>query len=156
MRIDVEQPTSVAERALTQQGGEFLRRGTKPVLQHDAERDARGSARIDQVDRARGRDLQRLFEQNVLAGCRRAPDEVEVRIRRREDGDAVDAAVRQDAVEVIAQRKREPLPERRAPRLARAVGRRDLDAVGEVEQAFGMRRHRHAEADQRQAMSRHR
>ena len=65
------------------------------------------------------------------------------------------ALVGEDRVEAAGERKRKFLAERLAPRRARAERGGDLDAVLQVDQAPGMRRHRHAEADDRDPMLGH-
>ena len=58
-------------------------------------------------------------------------------------------------IEAVGDRERKFLRERRASRRTRTERRHDLDAVLQVDQAFGMRRHRHAETDDRDAMLAH-
>ena len=98
---------------------------------------------LDQVRRASGRNLQRLFQQNVLAGRRAFLDQIEMRVRRREDLRRSRRFCRRGSRRgSSASGKGNLLGERLAPRRARAEGSGDLDAVLQVDQALGMRRHR--------------
>ncbi len=55
------------------------------VLKHDAERHARGAAQAHELQASLDRNLQRFLKQDVLAGFRGAANEIEMRIRRRQD-----------------------------------------------------------------------
>src|ERR1700738_2798937 len=91
----------------------------------------------------------------MLAGCRALAHQIEMRVRRGQDFDAVDALVGEDGVETAPERKGEFLAERFSPRLARTECGHDFDAVLQVDEALGMRRHRHAEADDGDTMFGH-
>ena len=126
--------------------------GSEPVLQHDAERDASGVRRLDQRLRPFERDLQRLFQKHVLAGRGCALRQLQMRVRRRQHHHRVDAAVGEDRIDVGGDGKTPTRGESGAPRFGRAVGGRDLDAVGKVEQALRMRGDGHAEPDDGDAL----
>ena len=79
--------------------------------------------------------------------------ELEMRVRRRQHHHRVDAAVGEDRVDVGGHGKTPTRGEGGAPRFGRAVGGRDLDAVGKVEQALRVRGDGHAEADDGDALS---
>ena len=64
----------------------------------------------------------------------------------------VDLAAR---AEIAGEREREPRAEIAPARLARAERGGGLGAILEIEQALRMRRHRHAEPDDRDAVLRH-
>ena len=136
-----------AELAGAQDLGEPHARRAEAMLEHDAEGDARVAARPDELLGLLGRGLDRLFEQHMLAGRGASAGDVEMGVRRREDRYCVDRCVVEDRVEAVAERKVEPRAERLAPRRARAEGVGDLDLVGEVDEAFGVRRDRHAQSD---------
>ena len=138
-----------AELARAQHLASFIPAGRKRCCSITASVTPACAAGLDQLDRAFARDLERLFQQDVLAGRRAFLDQIEMRVRRGEDLDAIDALVGEDRVETAGERKRKLLAERLAPRLARAERGGDLHAVLQVDQALGVRRHRHAEADDR-------
>ena len=125
------------------------------MLQHHAERDAGLARGFDKLDGALGRNLERLFQKDVLARRRALAHQIEMRVRRRENLDAIDRLVGEDRVEAAGERKREILGECFAPRLARRERMHDLDAVLQVDEALGMRRHRHAEPDDGDAVLGH-
>jgi hypothetical protein len=105
----------------------------------------------NQLLSARGGDLERLLEQDVLARLCAALDQLEVRVRRREDQHRVDRAIVEDDFEPVGEREfsemREALGELGAALGTRAVGIRDCHARLEIDQALGVRRDGHAEAD---------
>ncbi len=136
-----------AERAVADQRFEAQRVGPKPMLQHQAERDPAAFRGLDQARGALDRDLDRLLEQHVLAGRRRALDQLEVRGRRAEDEQRLDGLVGEQRIERIGGRQLEFLGDRVAARARAGEHTSDLDPVGEVEQALGVRRDRHAGAD---------
>src|SRR5207253_437071 len=72
----------------------------KPVLKDDPEEDPGAPASLDQLDGARRRDLDRLFEKDVLPGLGEAPGDLEMGVGRRQDEDRVDRAVGGDGVEI--------------------------------------------------------
>ena len=81
------------------------------MLQHHAERDAGLARSFHQLDGALGRNLERLFQKDVLARRRAFAHQIEMRVRRREDFDAIDRLVGEDCVEAAGERKRELLGE---------------------------------------------
>ena len=95
-----------------------------------------------------GRDLERLLQEHVLAGGGGPGDELAVGVRRGQDQHRVDRGVVEDRLEAVGEREREALGEGGAARRGRAEGGGDLDLGGEVEERAGVRRHRHAEADE--------
>ena len=83
-------------------------------------------------------------------------DDLEMRVGRCQNGGSGDAAVIHDAFEAIGDGKGEAARQRPARRAALgviAVGH--LHTIPEVEQALGVRRHGHAEADDGDAMTAH-
>ena len=125
------------------------------VLKHDPQRDPGGAARGDQFPCAGRGDLDRLLQQHVLSGRCTAAGNVEMRVGRRQDENGLHRSVVENPVQAVAQRKGKALAELGSPALARAEGMDDLDLVGEVEEAARMRRHRHAETDERDTRLRH-
>lgn len=125
------------------------------MLQHNPQRHATGAAESHDLQGAFGRYLERLLQKNVLAGLRGAPDQIEMRVGRRQDEDGVDAAVRQNRIEAIGERKIEPLGKGPAPFRAWAECLGDLHPVLEIQKALGMGADRHAEADECDATLRH-
>src|SRR6185369_9677751 len=108
-----------AERTLAHHLTQLQRSGAEAMLQHHAERDAGLARGVHQLDSAVSRHLERLLEQDVLAGRSTLAHQIKVRVGRREDFDAVDRWVGQDGVETVCERKRELLRKGLAPRLAR-------------------------------------
>lgn len=92
---------------------QLLRRRAEAMLQDDSQRDV--ARRLDQALAARQGDLERFLEQDVLACLRAALDELEMRVRRREDQDRIDRAVVDDGLQLLRQRKVEILREPVAP-----------------------------------------
>ncbi len=117
------------------------------MLQDDTERDASGAAIGNHFLRSGGGNLERLLDQHVFSGHGAAPHEVEVRVRRREHGDRIDRAVIENSLHALALRKGKVLRELRAARCARAEGIHDLHPVRELDHAFCVRHHGHAEPD---------
>ena len=147
----------VAEIAGGQHLGERLGGRAKPVLQDDAERHP-GRPRRPRPSAWRARwDLQRLFQEHVLAGRRAAPATMSrcvlggVRTMT-----ASTLGIIEDRLEAIAGRKGNCAGEGFAARRRRAEGVGDLDPVGEVDEAAGMGAHHHAEPDDRDASFCHR
>src|SRR5271170_7036151 len=66
----------IAERALRQQPPQPDRRGTEPMLQYDAEADARRLADPDDALRRRRGALDRLLHDHVLTRRRQPLDEI--------------------------------------------------------------------------------
>ena len=151
----VEQLTISTQRSVAQDGGKALRCRLEAVLQDDAERDAGSAAGRHQLFRARRRHVQGLLEKHVLAGAGECARDLQVGVGRGEDGRHADAAVRQDVAEVVRGGKGEAGRERRPARRRRAHGAGDLRPILQIEQALGVRRHGHAEADEGNAVSRH-
>jgi len=116
------------------------------VLQDDSQRLV--LARGDQSFGACQRDLQRLLEQDVLAGRGAALDQLEMRVRRREDEHDVDRAIVEDRLQPIGEREIEALGELAPSLLRRAIRIGHLGALPKVEQALRVRCDGHAEADQ--------
>jgi hypothetical protein len=78
------------------------------VLQHDAEPNAGAFAGFDHRFGARRVGLERLLEQDVLAGCGEALDERQVRARRRQDQGRRDRAIAGERLQIVGERKIEP------------------------------------------------
>ncbi len=131
------------------------RRRLEAMLQHDAERHAGGATGRDQLLRTRGGDVERLFQQDVLAGPGAEPGDVEMRVGRRQHQHRLDGLVRQQRFQIVAEREGEARAEGCPPFGAGAVGADDLDPVGEVDEAPGMGRHGHAEHDDPDAQPAH-
>ena len=104
---------------------------------------------------ARSSVISRGFSSSTcLPACGGAPRQLQMRVRRRQHHHRVDAVVREDGVDVGGYGKTPTRGEGGTPRFGRAVGGRDLDAVGKVEQALRVRGDRHAEADDGDALAR--
>jgi hypothetical protein len=129
---------------------QLFRRRPEAVLQYHAQLHV--SAGPHQLLGARGGNLERLLEQDVLAGRGAARHELQMRIRRREQENGIDRAVLQDGVELAALREGKALGEASSSFRRRTIGIRNLHAMLEIEQAAGMRGHRHAKPDQRHAL----
>jgi hypothetical protein len=115
------------------------------VLQHHAELHV--PAGLHELFGARGGNLERLLEQDMLARGGAARDKLQMRVRRREEEHGIDGAVLQDRVELVALREGEALGEASSSFLRRTIGIGDLHAMLEIEQALRMRGHRHAKPD---------
>src|SRR5216110_2990628 len=102
-------------------------------------------AGLDELFGPGGGDLQRLLEQDVLARRGELFHELEMRVRRREDQDRVNALVVNDLVERIRLRKRKALRELRPASRRRAVRIRNFYL--QVLQALRVRRDGHSQAD---------
>src|SRR5262245_25935679 len=77
-----------------QQLAQLLRRGTKAMLQNDSEFYL--ASALHQPLRPLSRDFDGLLEQDVLAGGDALLDQLEMRIRRREDEHRADRRVGED------------------------------------------------------------
>ena len=87
------------------------------------------SAQAATSARRAGRNIERLLEQDVLAGLGELSCDLEMRVGRGEDGDRCDAAVFEDAAEAARGGEREAGRERLSPPRAWAHGMGDLDPV---------------------------
>jgi hypothetical protein len=125
---------------------------TVAVLQHDAEPHAGHTGRSHQRFGARGGDLDRLFQQDVLAGGGAAARDIEMGIGRRQDQHGLDRAIVQDGLELLGERKIEVFAESFPPRRRRTVGVDDLDPIRQIAERPGMRGDGHAETDQGDAL----
>src|SRR5437763_1187543 len=125
------------------------------MLQHHAERHAGFAGSLDQRGCALGCDLKWLLQQDMLAGRGAFAHEVEMRVRRREDLNAVDRFVSEDRLKVARERQREFPHECLAPCCARTERVSNLHPVFQIDQALGVRRYRHAKPDDGDAVLRH-
>ena len=155
VRNDGRAADDLSEIAAFEDFAQLQARRTEAMLQHHAESHAGVATGFHHLLGAGGRNFQRLFQQHVLAGFGGGENEIAMRIRRRQDRDAIDALVREDRVEIAGDRKLVFVRKRLAARFGRAVGRRDLDAILQIDEALGMRSDRHAKADDRHAMPCH-
>jgi hypothetical protein len=136
-----------AELLFSQQGPQRLAGRAESMLQDDTQRHAGGATEFHQLNRPLGADLQRLLQEDVLAGHGGLPDQVEMRVGRGQDQHGANALVGKHDIQAVGQRKRESLSEAPAPSLARAEGMGDLDQIAEIQKRSGVRCHRHAESD---------
>ena len=145
-----------AELARAQHLAQLQRGGAEAMLQHHAERDAGLARRSRPARRARSVETSSGFSSRM---CLPAAAHLRTRSRCVFGGVRISTQstrlVGEDCVEAAGERKRKFLAERLAPRFARAERVHDLDAVLQVDQALGMRRHRHAEPDDGDAVLGH-
>ena len=101
------------------------------------------------------RQLQGLFDQHMLAGRKAALRHLEMAARRRQHDDRIDGGIAEWRHRDRSSSEREIVADRPRP-LGRAADRpTNVDPVGEVEQAAGMRLRCRAEADDGDADLRH-
>ena len=89
-------------------------RRLETMLQDHAKGDASIGARADQLIGTLARNLQRLFEQNMLTGACQGGNDLEVRVGRRQHRRDLNIAVLQHRFEAVAQGKGEALGKRLA------------------------------------------
>src|SRR5947207_2140634 len=104
------------------------------MLQDDAQRHLR--AGLDQPFGSIGRYLERFFQKDVLARRGELLDQLEVRVRRREDQDSIDRTILEDRLDTIALGKWKPGRELCPAGSRRAIGVRNFNL--QVDQALGV------------------
>ena len=72
---------------------QMLRGFAEAELEHDPELDARGLGRLDQAQRPLGRALERLLQQDVLAGGGETLDQLQMRAGRRQDHHRIERVI---------------------------------------------------------------
>ena len=137
----------LAEPAFADQFGQRDADRAEAVLQHDAELYAAALGHIHEFLGPFEADLQRLFQQDMFAGFRSSPDEIEMGVGRREQQHRADRRVGKDRFGAVADGEAVSFGKSLPALGARAEGSRDLDAVAQLLQAFRMRRGRHAKPD---------
>ena len=140
------QPTLCQHRRETQ------RRRFEAVLQHHRRRHARALDDKDQPLAALGGDLERLFQQDVLAGGAGALHQLEMAGRWRENGDGINGGIGEDRIEIATHLQAGGRRKGFTPRGTRRERSRHLRPAGQVFQALDMRPSGQAEPDQGDAM----
>ena len=88
-------------RALADEPGERHADWSEAMLQHDAEFDAGIVGDSDKLLGAFQADLERLFEEHVLAGGGGPPDEFEMRVGRRQQQHRIDRRIGKDGLDAV-------------------------------------------------------
>ena len=130
-----------------QKSAQGFRALTEAVLEDDTGGDTGALGRSNDRLGPSQASLERLLHQDVLARSGDPLDQLEPRIGRGQQHDRVDVRRVQHRLEAVGDGQAEARVEGSA-----AVGRRapgeHIDAVGELDQALGVRCHRHAEPDE--------
>jgi hypothetical protein len=118
-----------AEPAVAHEIEQRAARGTVAVLEDDAEGDTALPAGGDNGFRALEADVERLFQNDVLADVGGGLNQLEMGVWRRQDEHDVDRGVGKDRLGAVSHRHAVTLRESSTAGRRRAVGGGDFDAV---------------------------
>ncbi len=137
----------IAERLVAHQAGQRFGALAEAVLEDDAEQDTGPLADPDEALARLGRPLDRLFHEDVLAAGRQPLDDLDPRIRRRQQQHGIDGGVIGQGGEVVDDGQAVPGGEFGPPLGAAAVAACHLDPRGQIQEAQRMGPDRHPEPD---------
>src|SRR5690606_20354832 len=130
-------------------------RRAEAVLEPYGERASMPFGGADKLLGARHRDVERLFDKQMLAGCQRLFRQFQMRVGRRQKDHGIDFAPRKRTVDVGRRGERIALCEITKAGVSARSRPNNLDRLVKIDETPGMRIGSHSHADHRHAQTRH-